>query len=1662
MDLSKFNFFSEPFKALDGIETELDKRQSRSQWALYAGIFGLAVQVIGSLNENNFFEQAVAFFASLCSLHFSAEGLLEALIVLLTFAGFFFYLLYKKTKIFLKESSEPFRYTFSIGSFTEINLTTEEGSSPAFKLTGIEKMGLMDYDLKEMLNRRIKRFSLLEKTVPEDEKAASEFNTNKSKSHFEINGEFTIRQNRNEEWIVYIFPHLRIGTRLTEIIIDPIKYPLKFEDAAELKKRASARSTDTLTHTEYYQIVERVFSKIVSEIYKQIKTDLDEKIKLFPTSYLKAVGLENEAYDFERSNTIDAYDNAISLYEKAYDRFRLRWFSLLPRLSLSFWFLWISRTRKKLMESRAVIGKCRCMVYRNFMASYSGRAGMPLFAVPLYLDEMVLQLTDIRRRLEKSKRRKAIERMHNRLFERREFATNENKSSVLRKNFVGVLFSSYIWKEHQKFQSLKNEVLDLLFQTHAILTISYRSNTSLTKAITHLELSKDVATGINQMQPNSDLLSLIAASEAEPVVGEKIKSLIKATELDPNFEIPQFLLARAMENDLRLKEELTSGKIQVAIDQYERAVILNPSNIGALSSLGFLNWVKADFTAAKTKYEEGIEVKSNISDTYVGDLMYGLARVLAEQAMNDPENLQEKITTAVSYFDSSIKLEPSLAAYALGRANKTENSNFDYIGRDVYLRFEEYAAHVKSVCENLEKQSVKETDLKSNKTLCNYLSSYVLNDAGNAAFNLYIRTRLPALLSKATEHYERAVELHGLNAVANYNLHMLVHFDVDDTDKIVTEKDKTTGEDRIKLVYQLMPGWLSAVVEYSKILVKKAKKDSGEITNKLDDEIQAIKEQISQITFQSWGLNLDINSSSPKLNSDSKTLIPDLKNDLNKITGSAPQVNVNANPEESTRKLLLLNEKLNKLKARRDEENNKGGEQEKLSDLFNKNIKTLIKENVLRKNITAEQFEQLDWDQLLSLFCKDLTTEITKTRGNKFPHPQIFNLRKIDFDALSLIGELSIHFVNNFNEGNRYTHVHAAVKTLYQFLVPLSNENFDLNIALLQFPDEFKIPEELNLLGCQPAYDRIFTLVKFSLREDPFSVNLLSWLPGIQQNQFLSKKAAAENASTFFFSAELKEALNKIEYRSTENNFSQSIIPSLPYVADYFNGYLCWTALSFTNGILSEFNPQKKNMESFAVIREDLKRMSGYFKKYIEHDTWGLHNKYIEEQLKIISKLKTWNIESVETDQLALDVLVNPIFDKVQTESIQDFASLENSMRKNWKSLENFFATTPAEKRVHAIADAIAEKAKDSKTKAFWNEEISRRKNDRLTEDHYGKNFSSKTYWTTPIRADLSASLLKLILDETGAKLSEDFLRRLEKMRSEVKDQLGFTLPGVLFGAGNYGDRSLFVISLRGTPKITVYVQQEDNKNMKYCLLSKKELEEHKITFQDDQYKPAGITGCWVSASTQVPDGLQSFFLDETDYLLWYLKNYLIVNFWQLIDYEQFIYTVNSVNINSDSKTLLLERNHSLLAYEVIKSLLLEVVTIHDVAAVLNLIANSIRKNLKSVDGILKHIRMHDSLRELLRGNNADHTHHRLPAKAQQQIESALVTGENGQVLLNIDPTECQEVLAEIRTLLTESQLPALITKPELRLPTYRLLRLEWPNVPVLSTDELLPYLTAQ
>ncbi len=189
MKLSDLLPTSEELAGVQGIERKLLRRQQKGMAGAILALAGAVLQVVMLASRP---------WADLAKSLRVPEWLGFAVIAV----GAGIYLTLRYTGFLLKESKQPFHYTFWIEPFKPI-----EGTPDArFTLANQDVLRLLHYDLTERLNRRIGRLSLLADP-------GAELDNPDLMAHIHVEGDYVAREDEENEgqWILNVMPRVRIG-----------------------------------------------------------------------------------------------------------------------------------------------------------------------------------------------------------------------------------------------------------------------------------------------------------------------------------------------------------------------------------------------------------------------------------------------------------------------------------------------------------------------------------------------------------------------------------------------------------------------------------------------------------------------------------------------------------------------------------------------------------------------------------------------------------------------------------------------------------------------------------------------------------------------------------------------------------------------------------------------------------------------------------------------------------------------------------------------------------------------------------------------------------------------------------------------------------------------------------------------------------------------------------------------------------------------------------------------------------------------------------------------------------------------------------------------------------------------------------------------------------
>jgi tetratricopeptide (TPR) repeat protein len=596
------------------------------------------------------------------------------------------------TRVWVRESREPFRYTFSIGEFKPLADTEPE-----------PRLGWLCEDLAQRLNQRIDRLALLDSRYSD----ASE----DRESHVHVAGTYGIRDGAIE-----VFPWVRLGPK---------------SEPANLAHRVRfSVGEDGLVGDDgpalYEKLLEWVYFTVASRIYRQIREDVERKISLLPKRYFRAAAYFYEAKDYQRSNTIDAYDAARELYgevirfydpywgdppEAALRRTLTRLGGMLALWSLR-WRRWLSAAwprlgRVELMVARAEIGYASALLDRRALAGLSHQRLNPIFEARPVAEAAVLRLQQLGRDVP---------------------------------GYEEALFDAYV-----------------------TLASAFTELGSAPQATRRLNKARR----LDPARAERDARYLYVRGRAEPQQGAQLFQ--RAVELDPTFEVAQFHRALAAEALWRRRSTLEPSVALMVIEEYERVLRLNPGNIAAWASQGYIFWLLAGkhlpakdrkkyLATAERTLQRGRDFKDMRRETFVASLDYALARIAAEEGRWQ-EAYRSYINAVTSHFAEGVSHSP--AAYTA--------PHFEGMTEAIVQRFDDYRDAVRE-----RRKSLPDDEAALTRRLRDSVYAFVLNDYGEACMNYFLRSGDFRYLERARSVLMEADrELKARYPMISYNLQRL-------------------------------------------------------------------------------------------------------------------------------------------------------------------------------------------------------------------------------------------------------------------------------------------------------------------------------------------------------------------------------------------------------------------------------------------------------------------------------------------------------------------------------------------------------------------------------------------------------------------------------------------------------------------------------------------------------------------------------------------------------------------------------------------------------------------------------------------------------------------------------------------------------------------------
>ena len=1590
-------------EALQGIEATLSKRRQTSAAGLVVAIAGAVIQSVALLSSNtSFIDTFNKLIHSLLSEPQSFLAMLlsrEALGMLLLVVGSAIYFILRRTSLFMRDANEPFRYTFSIDKFKTVENAPSDGG---FSLNDSGKLNLLHYDVRERLDSRIKRFSLLPTPVKD---SASE----RYRSHIHISADLAIREHK-DKWVIHVMPQIRIGPEgEPSMLATPTKYPLC--DVKENPKGCA------LSAQQYDQLAERVYSSISTEIYRQLETDIREKIKSFPSDYMRAITLCVEAEDFSRSNTVAAYDRAIGIFEDA-----LRYFAVADVKPLSKWLLrmpllWRTEVRFQHRHARARIGYARCLIYRRLLSSYSGRARNPIFHARTQLEMAISTLDQLETWFTGAR-------------------ANGRLQSLL--NFLA--FPADSWS-----RALLLRPREALWETQRRLRFdAYTLNALCHQHLNAIKLARDclaLAQSIDPPLSRASSTYFLVAAEIEPDLSQKILLLRRSVEFTPEAQIPQYLLANYVDYRFRRSEELSETHAQTALDEYEKVLRINPGNIAAIAAQGYLYWLCSNLDKAEQKFNEGLELKSVVTETYVGEMYYGLARIAAERG---------RWTESLGYFSAAVEADPSVASYSPDTNSQSIALYFESIGSMIFDRYKTFAESVQRAVDSTEKQAAEKPEPTTSKNTTQGVLSYVLNDFGNACWNYFFRRGDKTFLQLALQSYRRAVQAYPANIVA--------YFDLWNTCEWLGEREEALKS--LDVVVDHFSYWQPAIIThiwYTLQSLQGSEKVFAERDGKLKSEEEAqdalVKQKslerleaarVKQVKWSSSASEPLATLSGGDFLEVEQSKLDQIKKQRreNGVAWADVKRQLDERPVESLRR-GLANTKLAPLLERAD------------IDLNGKGIDSLLTKSIAWEKLGEEEAQAIRaWASALSM---------QQGSGRAW---------RSAFALCDLLEEQ--FFRDQFDLCDIQVNLIEAYKNQLKLDAEQAKSFSDgIRAAGLPLPSAKQMDDKLH-----QARASVREIVEYWIKGDPFHFGALIWV----HNRFITGDAMTENHGKRLLDMPVTLAphdprsyevlgnsylwlarYDRLKLAGAESAWEGTVKlapKNANYLAQLAYTYAESAAEAPTRELRSEKLTKSRDLyaEATQLDIDDHAVWAGLAKAHAELGeqsqsaaAWAHATQLAPENQDYRRGLM------LAYNQIGLDHYRQSAYDhaaewfrkaiSVKPDDPVLYANLADAL-ENWKAPGKRLAHF--NEALNAVAKAIELVPGYSQGSYVTRRERLAAKRDLCSK--IGEHALDQFPIVTPVAVELAKDLIPLAEGVKQDEIHPFLNEKITEMRSRILNEPGVQVPGVRF-RGNESDLPAgnYIIMINEIPLVMGHVSL-DHRLYPGPLsdLTAKGIEASP-SINPLSGEPAAIIE---RAQWPASDIAGILTWNPTEQIIFHIESVLLRFLPEFFGHQEVANQLEKIDRLSQYNNHPTTSQNLTSLTQVCRLLLAENVPVTPFDAVEKIFQENTHSTGR-LESIVASVRRNEKFRPRLPGNSLAYSHFTLSDNFERAIDTGIKNGAGD--LLGLKPETCQELLAAIRIAIDGRARPAIVVSDDAIRPFVRqLIELEWPKVPVLARGELV------
>ncbi|GAA6374653.1 flagellar biosynthesis protein FlhA [Firmicutes bacterium i23-0019-B6] len=363
------------------------------------------------------------------------------------------------------------------------------------------------------------------------------------------------------------------------------------------------------------------------------------------------------------------------------------------------------------------------------------------------------------------------------------------------------------------------------------------------------------------------------------------------------------------------------------------------------------------------------------------------------------------------------------------------------------------------------------------------------------------------------------------------------------------------------------------------------------------------------------------------------------------------------------------------------------------------------------------------------------------------------------------------------------------------------------------------------------------------------------------------------------------------------------------------------------------------------------------------------------------------------------------------------------------------------------------EEAASASRKAEEMEEAMSQQQQMVSEEEAFKDISNvyDLIQVEPIEMEFGYSLIPLVDEDSGGKM----INRIVIFRRQYAQEMGFVIPSIRLRDSSSLNTNQYVIKIRGEEVAKGEILVD------YYLALEPPNPEKEIEGIDTIEPAYGIPSKWITVDKKEMAEIYGYtVIDPLSVMLTHLSETIKQHSYELLNRQEVVKLVD--NMKKKSPELIEELIPTTISYgnfqKILTNLLKEGIPIKDMETIMETIIDA-SMAVKDLDSVTEHIRMalkRTITRKFCEGGSMKVI--TLDADLEKNIITSLTAGDQGMYLA-LSPDVMQTVITklgeEIKKFNGFSQPPVVLTSQVVRVHVHHLIEQFYPNVYVLSFNEL-------